>query len=90
MTWGGEHWSLLVYKKDKNKWYHFDSINTYNDIVARNLVDSVNKYLSENKPDFVMVNCTQQNNGGDCGPYVGLFAKKVVENIKDGIPLAPC
>ena len=37
-----------------------------------------------------MVNCTQQNNECDCGPYVGLFAKKVVENIKDGIPLAPC
>ena len=59
---GRDHWSLLVYKKDENKWYHFDSVNTCNDMVARNLVDGVNKYLSENKPDFVMVNCTQQNN----------------------------
>ena len=43
---GGEHWSLLVYKKDVNKWFHFDPINTYNDTVARNLTDKVNKYLS--------------------------------------------
>ena len=74
-----------MYKRDENKWYQFDSVNTCND-----LVDSVNKYLSEYIPDFVMVNCTQQNNWCDCGPFVGLFAKTVVENVKDGIPLAPC
>ena len=49
---GGEHWSLLVYKKDENKWYYFDSINTYNDIVARNLVDSVNKYTVRKQTRF--------------------------------------
>ena len=84
---GGEHWTLLVYKKDENTWYHFDSIGTYNDAVARNLVDGVNKYLSKNnKPNFVRVKCTQQNNGCDCGPYVGLFAKKLLKTLKIGNP----
>ena len=87
---GGEHWSLLVYKKDINKWYHFDPINTYNDTVARNLANKVNKYLSENIPDFVAAKCTQQNNGYDCGPYVCLFAKKIVEIVKEGLSLTPC
>ena len=54
------------------------------------MTDKVNKYLSENIPDFVATECTQQNNGCDCGPYVCLFAKKVVENVKEGLPLTPC
>ena len=71
--------------------YYFHSIGNYNDVDAHNLVDGVNNYVSKNnKPNLVMVKCTQQNNGCDCGPCVGLFAKKIVENIKDGIPLAPC
>ena len=82
---GGEHWSLIVYKKVEDTWYHFDSIGKYNDAFTRNLVDGVNKYLSKNgRTNFVEVECTQQNNGYDCGPFVGLFAQKVVELVKGG------
>ena len=36
----GEHWTLLVYNKDEDTWYHFDSIGKYNEAVARDLVES--------------------------------------------------
>ena len=72
---GGEHCSLVVYNENGNTWYHFDSIGNYNDGAAHKLVDGVNNYLSkDNKPNFVKVPCTQQKNGFDCGPLVGLFA----------------
>ena len=44
----------------------------------------------DNKPNIVRVPCTQQKNGFDCGPFVGLFAQKVIECVKDRIPLKTC
>ena len=44
----------------------------------------------ENQPDFVEVSCTQQRNGYDCGPFVGLFAKQVILRASEGKPFNPC
>ena len=74
---GGELWSLVIYHRNDNKWYHMDSIGNCNNSIAHDLVKNINFYMTkENQPDFVEVSCTQQRNGYDCGPFVGLFAKK--------------
>ena len=68
-----------------------DSIGNCNNSVARDLVKNINFYMTkENQPDFVEVSCTQQRNGYDCGPFVGLFAKQVILRASEGKPFNPC
>ena len=78
----GSHWSLLVYNKGKNKYYHFDSITSLNHNVAQNLADNFSQYLHhKNKPEIVQVNCQQQNNSYDCGVYLLYFSQEIITNL---------
>merc|ERR1712082_105876 len=58
---GGTHWSLLLYSKEENKYYHFDPIKGMNARHAKNLhiklldTDSYDK--DGNLPPFVEVKC---------------------------------
>ena len=73
---GGNHWSLLVFSRQDNTWYHADSNHGSNQKNARHLVGKMNLYLNGNKhPEFIEVKCSQQNNNYDCGAYTMLFAQ---------------
>ncbi|CAL4089430.1 unnamed protein product, partial [Meganyctiphanes norvegica] len=79
---GGSHWSLLVYSKHDDKWYHFDSKQGSNIKHARRLVSRVNSYLSDKtQPTLVETSCTQQNNNYDCGAYTMVYAQMATRRI---------
>ena len=82
---GGTHWSLLVYCKLKDVYYHHDPINPMNGMHAAELIKkiaSVDNRFSHFQMD---VKCPQQNNGYDCGPYIMLFANKMADNLVKGV-----
>merc|ERR1711874_370212 len=92
----GTHWSLLVYKRSRNTWYHVDSGGNANASHAKQIMEKVNKYLSNHgnlvgaKTNYVESSCTQQRNGYDCGPLAILFAKEITTKIARGKSLHTC
>ena len=92
----GSHWSLLVYERDRNTWYHMDSGKNTNTPHAKQIMDKVNKYLVNqgslvnSNTNYVESRCTQQQNGYDCGPLTILFAKNTTKMIARGESLHIC
>ena len=80
---GGSHWSLLVYSKIEDKWYHYDSQKGSNYRDARSLAQRINRYLEK---DAVLVDaaCTQQDNSYDCGAFVMLNAQHAASAAATG------
>lgn len=70
---GGSHWSLLIYRADKRIFEHYDShkasINSYH---AHNVASVIYPLLKLENSEFniVEMECTQQDNGYDCGVHV--------------------
>ena len=88
---GGSHWSLLIFSRPDNTWYHYDSNKGSNVRHAHRLVSRVNKYLShETTPTLVETNCTQQNNSYDCGAFAMVFAQIAGRRAIKGEPLNNC
>ena len=92
---GGSHWSLLVYARQENIWYHMDSCKGTNTNQAKAILDKIDKYFISQgnhtpNPKMVESQCTQQNNSYDCGPMTMLFARNAVNNINKGNPLNSC
>ena len=91
----GSHWSLLVFARDVNTWYHMDSSKSTNAPHAKQIVDKVNKYLvnqgnlENSSTNYIESRCTQQKNGYDCGPLMILFTQNTA-NISRGEPLYTC
>lgn len=68
---GGTHWSLLVYSKPENTFYHVDSSNESNDRQAKILASNLSHYFSTNKNYFFKpLDSLQQDNMYDCGIYM--------------------
>lgn len=68
---GGSHWSLLVYSKPENTFYHVDSSSGSNHLAARTLAFKLSQYLNKNNSgDFKTLNSLQQSNSYDCGVFV--------------------
>ena len=92
----GSHWSLLVYGRDTNTWYHMDSGNSANAPHAKLIMDKVNGFLvnqgslENSSTSYVESRCTQQNNSYDCGPLTILFAHNTANMINRGEPLDTC
>ena len=92
----GSHWSLLIYERDSNTWYHMDSGRSANAPHAKQIMDRVNKYLvkqgslENSNTSYVESRCTQQQNGYDCGPLTILFAMSTAKKIARGEPLQAC
>lgn len=88
---GGSHWSLLVFSKFDNKFYHYDSQRGSNYRDARMLVQRFNTYLGRDIPaTLVDANCTQQDNSYDCGAYVMIYALKAAELAVKSMALGTC
>ncbi|KAJ1641781.1 hypothetical protein LPJ64_006292, partial [Coemansia asiatica] len=87
---GDGHWSLLVYRNEKNKLPEFLHFNSYLNSTranhtqcARTALINLLYVFRENDPDMVISkesyklvvkNCPQQNNGNDCGVFVCMYA----------------
>ena len=68
-----------------------DPIRGYNSAVAQNLINNINFYIFKgNRPKFIEVTCTQQDNNYDCGPFVGLFTRVAAKRVTEGNPLNTC
>ncbi|CAL4091567.1 unnamed protein product, partial [Meganyctiphanes norvegica] len=51
---GGSHWSLLVYSRFDNAWYHYDSLEGANTNPALKLVERLNMYLEFEKFQYLL------------------------------------
>ncbi|XP_049802855.1 sentrin-specific protease 8-like [Schistocerca nitens] len=70
-TTGGTHWSLLVYCKLEDTFFHFDSASGFNICHAKVLADGLSKYFSPiAKSVFIEVPSLQQINSYDCGVHL--------------------
>lgn len=83
---GGSHWSLLVFSRPENKFYHYDSMNSFNLENCKYLVKVLKSALNCIEADFENVKCLQQNNGYDCGIHVicnvDVISSHVVRDLK--------
>ncbi|KAB7493853.1 Mediator of RNA polymerase II transcription subunit 31, partial [Armadillidium nasatum] len=88
---GGSHWSLLVYSKYDQKWFHYDSQKGSNYRDARSLVYRINSYMNRySSATLEDAECSQQDNSYDCGAFVMLHAQKVAENATKSLDLGTC
>ncbi|MCL4136751.1 UNVERIFIED_CONTAM: hypothetical protein GTU68_001611 [Idotea baltica] len=88
---GGSHWSLLVYSKPDNKWFHYDSQRGSNFRDARSLVQRMNIYLNnDDLPPLQDAQCTQQDNSYDCGAFVMIYAQKLSDMASKGLDISSC
>lgn len=78
---GGSHWSLCVFSKSDNTFYHFDSSRYFNHQPCEQLVNIIKKCLQIPSAEFQHVDCLQQNNSYDCGIYVLCHADLVCKTI---------
>lgn len=73
---GGTHWSLLVYHSANAQFEHYDSHSgSVNRLHAELIVSILTPVIlpgheSDLELDFTEMECTQQNNGYDCGTHV--------------------
>ena len=77
MPGGGTHWSLLLYSRQKNVFYHHDPIYPINNMHASELINKISTADSSFSITRENVKTPQQKNGYDCGPYVMLFPIKL-------------
>ncbi|KAG8286093.1 hypothetical protein J6590_067615 [Homalodisca vitripennis] len=79
---GGTHWSLLVYTRESNSYYHLDSVEPLNRPHAQRLAVALSGDLDVN---VIQIQCRQQKSGVECGAYVvhyiELICSMIVSNI---------
>lgn len=80
----GTHWSLMIYEKSSNTYYHFDSIKYLNTNFARRTAQNLHSSLEfQENFSFEEVPCYQQQKGIDCGLHVvhnAMIASEVILN----------
>lgn len=71
---GGTHWSLLIYNRRNDEYFHADSYQGTNSQEAQKLAINLHSYFNPsdvNQPPFVkQVKTAQQSNGHDCGLHL--------------------
>ena len=81
---GGSHWSLLVYSKKEEGFYHHDPIKRANYKHAVELMYKISVSNDNFIPKMTDIPSPKQCNGYDCGPYIIMYANKMAENITHG------
>lgn len=80
---GGSHWSLLVYFRSENVFYHFDSSNDINDFQASKLASKLQHYFDRNTPVNIKEgNSLQQSNSYDCGIYLLCNVDNIAKHVR--------
>lgn len=67
---GGQHWSLLVFSRNEETFFSFDSLRNFNGEATLQLVNKLKQTFAMPRADFVKMNSLQQNNAYDCGVYL--------------------
>ncbi|KAL0735214.1 hypothetical protein Bca4012_011424 [Brassica carinata] len=83
---GGLHWSLLVYHKEANSFFHHDSFMGSNRWSARQLYQAVSPFVSDGDAAAYR-ECSdtpQQKNGYDCGVYLLATAQVICKWFSSG------
>ncbi|KRZ67809.1 Protein SHQ1 -like protein [Trichinella papuae] len=83
---GGHHWSLLVYRKEQEKFEYYNSSLYSNLVGVKGLANKIFRlvhYNEENIPsaEVVEIPCAKQINYYDCGLYVIIFAEIVAQQF---------
>ncbi|XP_036391395.1 sentrin-specific protease 8 [Megalops cyprinoides] len=79
-TAGGSHWSLLLYRRDGNRFNHYDSQSGSNSLHARRIASKLEAFLGTGgKVPFVEEPAPAQQNSYDCGMYVICNAETLCE-----------
>ncbi|KAJ4870577.1 NEDD8-specific protease 1 [Raphanus sativus] len=82
---GGLHWSLLVYHREANSFFHHDSLMGLNKWSAKQLFEAVSPFVSDG--DAMYRECSdtpQQKNRYDCGVYLLAIARVICEWFSSG------
>merc|ERR1712215_127205 len=77
----GDPWSLLIYGKKNNKFYHYDSIGRSNEKHARKVITFLAKANKCFKDKMEAKTATQQSDGHSCGVFTIMHASKIAVNI---------
>lgn len=67
---GGTHWSLLVYSREEDTFFSFDSLNNYNNYATQKLINVLKIGLGCHSANAHNISCSQQINGHDCGIHL--------------------
>ncbi|XP_046969235.1 sentrin-specific protease 8 [Vanessa cardui] len=88
---GGSHWSLLVFSKTENCFYHFDSSSGSNHDVAWDFASHLMSYWKKGGTiNFVDKECLQQNNGYDCGVHVICNTERLATHAQNHQEINSC
>ncbi|ORX94686.1 cysteine proteinase [Basidiobolus meristosporus CBS 931.73] len=86
---GGSHWSLMVFHRNSNTFYYYDSIRDLNLKHAEHTAKRFAKVLKLQEVRFQVMETPQQSNGSDCGIYVisvtELLSKRLLNIIEDKV-----
>jgi len=81
---GGSHWSLLVFVRDSQTFYHLDSSTGMNNLVAKEMAGKAAKLVGAvEQASVIEMNVEQQSNGHDCGLFLLFNSGRVGEMLKD-------
>lgn len=78
---GGSHWSLLVFSRRENTFFHFDSSHNSNMLAGVELANILKNALNYRNAEFVTVDCLQQSNSYDCGIHVLCNCQNIANHI---------
>ena len=86
---GGRHWSLLIYSKKADKYFHFDPLEGVNVDHAKDLIlNSLDRdNFNENGYFRILYDeamCGSQYNGYDCGPFMMHYMEMALNKIEEG------
>lgn len=81
---GGGHWSLLVYARETDTFFHLDSLDPMN----RSHADRLAAKLSGVTPTSVeQLRCCRQEKYVECGVYVLHYIQMLCSRIKNNLPI---
>ncbi|XP_037042387.1 sentrin-specific protease 8 [Bradysia coprophila] len=78
---GGSHWSLLVYSKPEQAFYHFDSMSPSNEVHCEKFIRKIKNYLNVDAVVLRAAHCLAQTNGYDCGVHVLCNAENIAHHV---------
>ncbi|PVU94594.1 hypothetical protein BB561_002424 [Smittium simulii] len=77
----GSHWSLLVYDCRNNIFRYYDSMCNSNFYSTKLMVERICKLLNKSKTNLVIEKCEQQPNDFDCGVYILIYTKMLIQRL---------
>jgi hypothetical protein len=80
LTFKGAHWSLLIFHRMSQTFYHLDSIKGINNIQAKLIAKNVNCEFK-----FKEIETPQQTSNFECGLHVLINAKNILDYVLNNI-----